>query len=368
MKRILFFIIIAISLSSCRVKQILPQSPVAETSPVIKADTTKIPEFPAEVVYLLAREYEAIHNEEKPKYHTEEAKSEREDSTSMSDYLEKRLIQLYPNLAYKGMMKKLTFLSQNIIPEKRKKEFSQPTIEFNFSKKNSTESFHSYISDEDEVRFMNMTNEEEKIYHTLNNLADDSLFFSLRDLQQLTINDSVFQAKKQLLSDSIPFFLKENLTIPLILSGGGSYIFYRIMQSKARAEYVSEYFYPEKTKYGMQGDAFRHIFVNVMLKRYTTEALAWLIMDIYWEKVGNNAPCDLLMDLHNNNVGRSAQYQTFRGKHLYDWQQWANNIEHFISDTSKNATYKNWNREMPFFLIKQDQNSVNENSYLYWNR
>lgn len=368
MKRMLFFIVVGLCLYSCRAKQMLPQTPVAETTPIVEVDTTKIPEFPAEVVYLLAREYEALHDETKQKYHTEVAKSVREDSASMSDYLEKRLIQLYPNLAYKGMMKKLTFLSQNIIPEKRKKEFSQPTIEFNFSKKNSTESFHAYISDDDEVRFMNMTDEEEKIYRALNALADDSLFFSLRDLQQLAIGDSASQAKRELLSDSISLFLKENLTIPLILSGGGSYIFYRIMQSKARAEYVSEHFYPEKTKYGMQGDAFRHIFVNVMLKRYTTEALAWLVMDIYWEKVGNNAPCDLLMDLHNNNVGRAAQYQTFRGKYPYDWQQWANNIERFINDTTKNATYKNWNQEMPLFLIKQDQNSVDENSYLYWNK
>ncbi len=368
MKRILFFIIIVICLSSCKSKQIISQSSIAETTPVIKADTTKIPEFPAEVIYLLAREYEALHDETKQKYHTKKAKSEREDSTSMSDYLEKRLIQLYPHLAYKGLMKKLTFLSQNIIPEKRKKKFIQPTIEFNFTKENNSEEFYNYISDNDEIKFMNMTNEEIKIYRRLNTLADDSTFFSLSDLQEFSINDSNFNIKKQILSDSIPFFLKENLTIPLIISGGGSYILYRIMQSKARAEYFSKYFYPEKTKYGMQGDAFRHIFVNVMLKRYTSETLSWLIMDIYWEKIGNNAPCDLLMDLHNNNVGRSTQYKNFRGNSLYDWMQWADNIKKFINDTTKNSVYKNWNQNMPLFFIEQDENSTDKNLYLYWNK
>ncbi|MBO5974839.1 MAG: hypothetical protein J6U44_05640 [Paludibacteraceae bacterium] len=368
MKKYFIFIIIAICVYSCKSKQLIQQPIIDEQSPITTVDTTKIPSFPAEIIYILAREYEAIHDETKQKYHTEKAKSEREDSITIDNYLEKRLIQFYPNLAYKGMIKKLYFLSQNSIPKKQQKDLLQPTLEIKLSEKKENERFHTYVSDKDEIEFLNMTSEEIKIYRQLNALADSSLFFSLNDLENISLNDSNFQTKKQLLSDSIPFFLKENLTIPLIFSGGGSYVFYRIMQSKARAEYVSEYLYPQRTKYGMQGDAFRHIFVNVMLKRYTSEALAWLIMDIYWEKAGNNAPCDLLMDLHNNSVGRSTKYQYFRGDNLFDWQKWAKNIEFFINDTTRNATFKNWNQAMPLFLITQDKNNTDKNSYLYWNK
>ena len=368
MRKNLFIIIIVLCITACKPKQLI--QPTIEEKPFsAQADTSKIPEFPAEVIYILAREYEAIHNETTPKYNTQMAELIRKDSSStMSHYLEKRLIQLYPNLAYKGMMKKITYISQNLIPEKRKKDFSRPTLEIDIKDEQEKNTIHPYISDNDEIRFLNMTDEETKLYRKLNLLADDSTFFSLNDLHHLSITDSSFHLKSQLLSDSVPFFLKENLTIPILLAGGGSYIFYRIMQSKARAEYVSEHLYPEKTKYGMQGDAFRHLFVNVMLKRYTTEALAWLIMDIYWEKVGNNAPCDLLMDLHNNNVGRSTQYQTFRGNNLYDWQQWAKNIKYFVDDTTKNATFKNWDRTTPLFIIRQEENNTDKKSYLYWKK
>ena len=364
MKKNIFLLFIIIFITSCRSKQLVQRPTSEEIVPNIAVDTTKIPLFPSEVIYVLAREYEAIYDNTKQKYHTLKAEKIRKDSIQMGEYLENKLIQLYPNLAYKGMIKKLTYISQSIIPPKRKIDFSQPTIEFNFNEENSSEKFHNYTSDDDEIKFMKMTDEEIKIYRKLNTLADDSIFFSSSNLEEMSISDSNFHIDKQLLSDSIPFFLKENLTIPLIFFGGGSYIFYR----KARAEYFSEYLYPAKTKYGMQGDAFRHIFVNVMLKRYTSEALAWLIMDIYWEKVGNNAPCDLLMDLHNNNVGRSTQYKNFRGNSLYDWMQWANNIKHFINDTTKNSVYKNWNQKMPLFFIEQDEKSIDKNLYLYWNK
>lgn len=371
MKKFLFFIFIVICITSCKSKQTILQNNNENTTPSIKADTTKIPAFPAEIIYVLAREYEAVHDNIKPKYHTLQADSIRQDSTiTMGSYLEKRLIELYPQSAYKGLIKNIVQIAQNLIPEKRKKEFQQSTIEFNFNKtkNNNDESFHTYISDNDEIKLMNMTDEEIKIYKQLNMLADNTVFFSFDNLQHISVNDSSFQLTKALFSDSIPFFMKENLTIPLLLAGGGSYIFYRIIQSKARAEYVSEYLYPEKTKYGMQGDAFRHIFVNVMLKRYTTEALAWLIMDIYWEKIGNNAPCDLLMDLHNNHVGRSSQYRHFKGNSLYDWKKWANNIENFIDDTTQNAIFKNWNQTMPFFFIKEDEKNSDKKLYLYWNK
>ena len=386
MKRVFFpLLLLGICFAGCKSKQLLvaPISP-QPASLEVQADTTsRTPVFPAPVVYVLAREYESMHDPTKPKYHTEAAALIREDSTyTLPRYLETRLSELYPAYTYDGLMEKLGKIAREVIPPKESQTIKLPSDTsdplFAFQRKNQNnpgggvgdEEFHGFVSDEDEMQFMHMTDAERKVYTLMNALADDSTFFTLSAMDTVVVCDSAWHLDKRLLSDSIPFFLQENLTIPFLFAGAGSYMLYRIMQSKARAEYVSEYHYPGQTKDGHRGDAYKHLFINVLLKRYTSDALAWLIMDIYWENQGSNAPCDMVMDLHNNHVGRS-RYRQFRGnwwRDQYDWQVWAENIRLFVEDTTRNATYQLWNKRQPLFFIQEEEKKTNPQLYLYWNK
>ncbi len=334
--------------------------------------------FPAPVIYMLAREYESIHDSTTLKYHTDVATLLRRDSISLPHYMEMRLSELYPGRSYKGLMQKLGRMARKAIPKKESRTVQLPSgmsdsfviLEDAAYHPTDLDAFHAFVSDEDEMQFLDMTAAERDVYCLMNRLADDSTFFTLSAIDTVIVRDTAWNLNRPLLSDSIPFFLQESLTVPFLFAGAGSYMFYRIMQSKARAEYVSNYYYPGQTKDGHRGDAYKHLFINVMLKRYTTEALAWLIMDVYWEKQGSNAPCDMVMDLHNNHVGRS-RYQQFRGdfwRDRYDWQAWAENIRLFVEDTTRNATYQSWNKRLPLFFIQQEEEKTDPQLYLYWNK
>lgn len=358
--------------TGCKIKKAVIEPAQPQPKIVQQADTTQIPAFPAEVLYVLAREYESIHDSTKAKFDMPQSEVIRHDSMPLEQYMEQRLIQLYPEKAYKGLLRKTNTIAQKAIPPKRKKQIVLPELEMPTSTGTQQENrFHTFVSDSDEVAFMNMTAPEEKLYRELNSLADDSSFVTLEQMKNITIRDSAWNLDKRLVSDTLPFFLQERWTVSLLLSGIGTHVFYRIMQSKARAEYVSEYYYPGQTSDGMRGDAFKHLFVNTMLKRYTTEALAWLVMDIYWENIRTNAPCDMVMDLHNNHVGRSTQYRTFRGdfwKDRYNWLGWSDNILQFVEDTTNNATYHQWNKQLPLFFIRQEEEQADKSLYLYWNK
>lgn len=368
----ILFLCMMLLATSCKIKKAVVETPQPQTTVVQQADTTQIPAFPAEVLYVLAREYESIHDSTKAKFNMPQSEIIRHDSMPLEQYMEQRLIQLYPDKAYKGLLHKTNVIAQKAIPPKRKQQIALPEMEMPASANVQEEDrFHTFVSDSDEVAFMNMTAAEEKLYHELNDLADDSSFITLEQMKHITIKDSAWNLDKRLVSDTLPFFLQERWTVSLLLSGIGTNVFYRIMQSKARAEYVSEYYYPGQTSDGMRGDAFKHLFVNTMLKRYTTEALAWLVMDIYWENIRTNAPCDMVMDLHNNHVGRSTQYKTFRGdfgKDRYNWLGWSDNILQFVEDTTNNATYQQWNKQLPLFFIQQDEEQADKSLYLYWNK
>lgn len=381
MKKLSYFLLfLLVCVLGCKSKRVVVEPLSVQQTPLqVRQDSLSTsPVLSAPVVYMLAREYESIHDSTTLKYHTDVAALVRQDSITLPHYMEMRLSELYPACSYKGLMQKLGRTARKAIPKKRSRTVQLPSgtsdsfaiLEDAAYHTSDYDAFHAFVSDEDEIQFLNMTDAERNVYCLMNSLADDSTFFTLSDIDTVIVRDSAWNLNKPLLSDSIPFFLQENLTIPFLFAGAGSYMLYRIMQSKARAEYVSNYYYPGQTKDGRRGDAYKHLLINVMLKRYTTEALAWLIMDVYWEKQGSNAPCDMVMDLHNNHVGRS-RYQQFRGdfwRDRYDWLAWSENIRLFVEDTTRNATYQSWNKRLPLFFIQQEEEKTDPKLYLYWNK
>ena len=99
---ILFFLLFAFH--SCKTKKVVETPAVEEVKP--QADTTLIPSFPSEVLYVVSREYESVWDSTTDKYSTIEAEYIRENNVSIKEYMEKRLISLFPDLAYIGLMEK----------------------------------------------------------------------------------------------------------------------------------------------------------------------------------------------------------------------------------------------------------------------
>lgn len=352
---------------SCKTKKTLEDASES-TSVKVQADTTLIPSFPSEVLYVVSREYESVWDSTTEKYNTVEAEYIRENNVSIKDYMEKRLITLFPNLAYIGLMEKIEGKAKDLIPEMTRRTPSFRSQDGYYMPSFAERVDLEKISDVNEINHLLLSHSELKLFNKLNALADTSHFVTLEQVSDIQVKDSLWNVDKKLSEDSVPYYMKESMLISFLTSGVGSHVFFRIMQSKARATYVAEFFYPGLTKDGRKGDAYKHLYVNTMLRNYVGATMAWLVMDIYWENAASNAPCDMIMDLHNNHVGRNSRYKDLRGTEKSNWIDWAYNVKLFVEDTIQNAQYQNWNKEIPLFVIKEEESKSNDRLYLYWNK
>lgn len=365
------YIIILLSIVSifysCKTKKVV-KAPVVVEENVPQADTTLIPSFPSEVLYVLTREYESVWDSTRDKYDTKEAEYIRNNNVPIKEYMEYRLITLFPDLAYVGLLDKIENKAKQMLPSMSKVMPSFRSQDGYYMPSFAEKVDLERVSDENEIKKLYLSYSEQDVFEKMNALADTSSFVELEEIRNIEVNDSIWNIDKKLSEDSVPYYMKESMLISMLTSGLGSHVFFRIMQSKARATYVAEFFYPGLTKDGRKGDAYKHLYVNTMLRNYVGPVMAWLIMDIYWENAASNAPCDMIMDLHNNHVGRNSRYRDLRGSENSQWVDWAYNVKSFVEDTTRNAQYHNWNKEIPLLVIKEEESKSNDRLYLYWNK
>lgn len=381
MRKITLYLLLicTVCIVSCKSKSVLQET-------AINIDTTLDPAqqemeitkenfmFPSDVLYVISREYELIYDSTSLKSQNPKAKQllASEENMSFTTYLEKRLVELYPNKAFIGMMADfslekaagIAFLDSKIsLPE------NSELVNVKNSQMSKTEPFYHFVSIEDEMDFMDMSPRERTKYLALNELASDKKFADIADFKK--INDALDSIPPNLNNDEMSFFLEENVFLSGILfASGGGYVAYRVKQSKERALYMAQYHYPDNISCGKKGDAFKHLTVSMLLRRYLTEEMAYLIMDLFWENWLVNSPCDRHMDLHNNHVGRNSKYSTFRGniwEDVYDWNKWVKNIHNFV-ENDHNAIEKPWNKEMIEYVIEKDTKTTNKSKYIFWNR
>lgn len=365
------YIIILLSIVSifysCKTKKVV-KAPVVVEENVPQADTTLIPSFPSEVLYVLTREYESVWDSTREKYDTKEAEYIRNNNVPIKEYMEYRLITLFPDLAYVGLLDKIENKAKQMLPSMSKVMPSFRSQDGYYMPSFAEKVDLERVSDENEIKKLYLSYSEQDVFEKMNALADTSSFVELEEIRNIEVNDSIWNIDKKLSEDSVPYYMKESMLISMLTSGLGSHVFFRIMQSKSRATYVAEFFYPGLTKDGRKGDAYKHLYVNTMLRNYVGPVMAWLIMDIYWENAASNAPCDMIMDLHNNHVGRNSRYRDLRGSENSQWVDWAYNVKSFVEDTTRNAQYHNWNKEIPLLVIKEEESKSNDRLYLYWNK
>ena len=96
MRKILW-IILCLALVGCRTQQLSPL-PIAN---IPSPDTTALPSFPAEALYVLGAQWEAD--------------SLLQQEFSIADYIEHELMRLYPERAYNGNINKLYSISDRLL-------------------------------------------------------------------------------------------------------------------------------------------------------------------------------------------------------------------------------------------------------------
>ena len=351
-KKYLLLLLIVLLLVGCvSQRRRLRGSERYEKETVVEPDTTIVPIFDPAVLYVLAREYENAHD----------------TLRSMGEYVEERLIELYPEQAYRGMMSKMADATMSRLQEvRRMPQYRSNTID-GLTMSSPNEKYFNSVCDSAEVELMGMTEAEASVFWNLNALADADDKVRLADFDSIGVFDSEWGLNVVLMGDEIPYIAKEEWAMSFVSMGVTSSVIYRVLQSKARAEYVARHFYHANTSYGKRGDAYKHIFVNILLRKYTTSRIAWLVMDVYWERASVNMPCDNVMDFHNNLVGREYQYDNLI-KGSDDWRRWAYNMRDFINDTTRNAEFMNWRLDTPSFIVNEEEKKVNPNKYIYWSK
>lgn len=343
LSKLLMLLPLFLLLVGCRTQNTLPSREGMGGTP----DTTALPTFPSEALYVLGARWEAD--------------SMLQKEQNLADFIEQELIRLYPEKAYKGYISKLCSVADQLLV-------------------NSTQRPTLFIPKQQEIRYSNSQSPSGILYANLDSLSIDKEL----QLLELTPQEQADWQRLQELAHShqpltretfdtlnIEFFEEENILLSLLLWRGPR-MFYRVLQSKARAEKLAYYYYGEATNNGRPGDAFKHIYVNVLLRTYVGEWLSHAIMDIFWEWKSPNAPCDHYMDLHNNVIGRQTRYEEFttidaQCSDTRHWLQWGENVQRFIQD-SVNGDLQGWDKETPIFIVKPAAEKVSDMQYIYWDK
>jgi hypothetical protein len=117
---------------------------------------------------------------------------------------------------------------------------------------------------------------------------------------------------------------------------------FRVDQATKRAIARSAYYYHPALGYAdTKRDAYRHILWSMMLRRYVGATFAKAITD-KWEDHTNSSGAARVMDLHNNDIGRSYRYNRFRNHWLWDrwdWHEWALRVRDYINNEAENGAY-----------------------------
>lgn len=304
---------------------------------------TDLPSFPLAHLYIVEREYAYL--------------AADDTHISREDYFERRLIELFPHISYRGMMHDAKVEAQ--VYELSFNQYTESVANYNTllniqDSSSLVDDYQPYVSYEQEVINLNLSTEEMDALVALNTIA-----FSCLNKNQM---DSVFHIFNRF------WFNKVNSSHILIpLSIVSHYSIFRIFQSKTRAEQKAEFYFPENMGSGQKGDAFRHVFVSMHLRRYLGRMGSAMVMSAYEYFNPNLLDRDRYMDLHNNRVGRGSKYWIMRGdyiKHRNDWGRWALNASNFINN-SKNGKDMDWENE-EHENCKSDAETVSSKKYIFY--
>jgi len=322
-KRLFSLVILGALVASCQEDGQEDAVSQVPSEPIFEVD---LPNFPAVALHVLEREY-AIHSN-KP--------NSRISGLSLDEYIEKRLLELYPDIAYEGMIKKSRTEIERLTKEYE--VYLEELAAYEASIGIITSPVDEYVpftTLENEIALTNMTQGEINLYKELEALASSD-----QPVDFETLNSFITRPNGQVAGGVISTAALLFASIPLIA--------WRVIQSKDRAEQRAEQFFSGLTGSGGKGDAFRHIFVSMHLRRYLSQPAAWAIMggvELYRDIDGSNTPRDRTMDIHNNSIGFNTMYDSFRGgffKDLNNYEKWSENVRNYVNNPSNGVKVQGW--------------------------
>lgn len=365
-KIIYFFALLAFGFTSCDKQNAIAEDRSFPNPPeVVKS---KLPKFPAEVLYVVGREYETIKDGTSMKAARQKmnGKIANINEMTLNRYVEDRLTELYPEEAYVGIANDMVAEGLQTIDQYQDYLDRLSAYELSIGIYVEPEPVTpAFTTVEDEIELMNMTPDEEISFRRLNQLAISSDFATIDDFDNIIYNSKSNDGKNKVTQVAWGWISAAGIVTL------GVYTVARTLICKKRAENKQNEFYGGTgivLNSGTQNDAFKHIYVSMMLRRYLTELMSWAVMDFYWENTSENKPCDKYMDLHNNYVGRHTKYSTFRGSFwsdMHKWELWGARVRDFVNTTS-NSVKKTWNLSTIESTVKSDKNSTDKNKYIYW--
>jgi hypothetical protein len=316
MKKIAFVFIINLLLFSCS-KEVYKPTTSYKTIQNTNSDTLhnfSIPAFPASVIHVLHREY-VLDNPEL------ELTSELMDEAYVS-HMENRLQELYPGEAYTGMLEYTDDILSSVISNLGSyvdsvDAYDVDTIPNFWSEKNdmnldSTES-------EDWVAFDALAAKFPEEPATLQEIL--SLDSTLSHSGKTQLNGCQFAYAYVLSSYATPWAA------------------FRVYQSGERAKSQEKLHYNNINGVDTEGDAYRHIVWNMLMRRYVGNVIAWTTSGVN-EICGNNSCSSRQMDFHNNYIGRVTKYELFRDRNNtgnWAWETWCNNAYTWVSNSNNNV-------------------------------
>lgn len=272
-------------------------------------------------------------------------------------YLEKRLIDLFPKTAYQGVVQDAIVESRNF--EESYNQFTESLARYSelMQEVDSSlivEPIQQYISVEHDKDYIRLTTQEVEDLAVWDNIA-------LAQLNKSQM-DSLFTAPNR-------FWTTNTLAIPIVIpiTLAVKFSVFRIFQSMTRSYQQAEFYFPNELCSGCKGDAFRHVFMSMQLRRYLGRTASAMIMTAYEQFNPNSRDSDKYMDLHNNRVGRGKKYWAFRGayfRHRYDWERWGVNAKNFIYN-HKNGADMDW-EDGHLERCKSEADKVSSLKYIYY--
>ncbi len=330
---------------------------IAEVMPPIL--TSNLPIFPFEVLYVVCKEYESVEDGTSSK---STYKNRHILSYSKNEYAESRLIDLYPDKAYPGIVEDSENFYDSVVNVYNSYPYfeSSSNVRSEYVIDEKPEEELKYISDENEMEILNMTEQEIIRFKAMIDIARMENFATLNDIFKASGNS-------MMLTEKVDWLFWGMIAAIVDL---GAYVYNRALLCAERANSKSLAYYGEYNsnqgmnivRSGTKGDAFRHIFVNVMLRYDLSRTLAYLIMDVYYENANQNYPCDQYMDWHNNYVGRVTKYSAF--KTGTNWETWGVNVKNYVNNSS-NGVFKNWTTSTSKRIVKKEEKEVNDNKYIF---
>ncbi len=313
-----------------------------------------LPEYPILIMHVIQREfiqreYSKLHQGSLNKIASD---IEIEMNTPEYDnYIERRLIELFPDKSYKGMMSDIRVLIDEKMDDYEVYEGKLPDEYIN--------EYEAYSTLEKEIAYMNMTDEEIADFREIEKFVDHENPLQLDDLLPLT----EYSITKPAFGTVIDW------TIAAVAVG---YSVWRILQCRDRALQKQEEFFHGQTNSGMIGDAFRHVYVSMLLRRYITRPGSFIFMSFLYEFIisPNSFIGDTAMDIHNNYVGRVSKYSYFRGdffKDLNNWEFWALRVKTYINSDFNSYYMEDWeDGSLSDFEILNQAVHVPNSKYIYY--